>query len=288
MTEACGICGSNNSVPWLRRREWRYRACAECSAVWLDPLPPKGWAKTFFDQAYFKGAGRGGYVDYLADEEHHRVNARARIALARRFGAVPPGVWLDVGCAAGFTLDEARQTGFGVLGAEPSAWARAVARERFALDVFPTLAEAQHGSAGRIDIVSLFQVLEHMREPIAALRAARSCLRPGGTLIVETWDRGSLIARLCGRYWQQITPPSVLWLLDRRSLARMLERTGFRPQAMVRTSKRVSVGWALGVLAEKAPPLAPALRALGRSGLGRLGVSYGLGDLVSIVAVAQG
>lgn len=288
MIETCGICGSRKSFPWLEHGKWRYRACAECSAVWLDPLPSDGWAETFYDQRYFTGGDHGGYADYLADEEHHRVNARARIALARRFGAVPPGVWLDVGCAAGFTLDEARKAGFCVLGAEPSAWARAVARERFALDIFPTISDVQRKSAGQIDVASLFQVLEHMREPVAALRTARDCLRPGGTLIVETWDRGSLVAQLCGRYWQQITPPSVLWLLDRKNLAHMLVCSGFRQQAIVRTSKRVSVGWALGLMAQKAPRvLAPALRALGQSGLGRLGVSYRLGDLVSVVAVAQ-
>lgn len=275
-------------MPWLERDGWRYRACPDCSAVWLDPLPSERWAEAFYDQGYFAGGGRSGYVDYLGDEERHRENARARIALARRFGAAPPGFWLDVGCAAGFTLDEARRAGFRVLGAEPSAWARGVARERFMLEVFADISEAQRARAGEIDVVSLFQVLEHVRDPAAALDAARICLRPGGILIVETWDRGSLVARVSGPYWQQITPPSVLWLFDGKSLARLLDRAGFGQRTLIRTAKRVSLRWALGLAAEKAPPiLAPVLRGLGRSGLGRLGLSYRLGDLVSVVAVTR-
>ena len=285
MSASCGICGSTEGAPWLDRGQWRYRRCAGCAAVWLDPLPALDWAETFYDLGYFAGGGRGGYRDYLADEAQHRSNAQARVAFARLVGAIPPATWVDVGCATGFTLDEARKAGFTVLGVELSAWARGVARERFGLKVVPTLGEARRGLPGQADVVSLFQVLEHLPDPLAALRDARACLRPNGLLIVETWDRGSFVARLFGRYWQQITPPSVLWLLDRKNIAHALERAGFRPPEIVRTSKRVSLGWVLGILADKAPGVfGPALRALGRSGLHRLGISYGLGDLVFVAA----
>lgn len=285
MSAPCGICGSNTSVPWLDRGTWHYRSCTRCTAIRLDPLPADDWAGTFYDRGYFAGGGRGGYTDYLADEMQHRSNARSRVALAQRFGAAPPGVWLDVGCATGFTLDEARAAGFTVLGVELSAWARGVASARFGLNVVPTLDEARRALPHGTEVVSLFQVLEHLRDPLAALRDARACLRPNGLLLIETWDRSSLIARLLGRYWHQITPPSVLWLLDRESLTLALERAGFRPRAIVRATKKVSVGWALGILAEKSPRiLGPALRALARSGLQRLGIPYGLGDLVFVVA----
>lgn len=288
MPAPCGICGSEKSAPWLERGGWSYRCCAECSAVWLDPLPAESWAEEFYDQRYFAGGGRGGYHDYLADEAQHRINGRARIALGRRFGAAPPGIWLDVGCAAGFTLDEARKEGFTAVGVELSAWARKFAADRFELTVFTTVAEARLSLKGQTDIVSLFQVLEHMRDPVAALADAHACLRPGGLLLIETWDRGSRLARLFGKHWQQITPPSVLWLLNRRSLARALDRAGFRIRSMHATSKRVSVVCALAILAEKKPRLfGTALRVFGRSALRGLALTYSLGDLISVAAVAE-
>jgi len=289
MNNPCRICDSADSTPWLQRGEWRYRLCKACSAVWLDPLPAENWAESFYDQGYFVGEGRGGYRDYLADEVQHRRNARSRLALARRSGAESPGRWVDLGCAVGFTLDETRRAGFTVLGVEASSWARSMAREKFGLPVFATLADARREMTGPATVVSMFQVLEHLPDPVGALKEARACLRPGGLLLIETWDRGSLVARLFGRYWQQITPPSVLWLLDRKSLAYSLEKAGFRVTAILRTSKRVSVGWVLGLLAEKLPRiLVPAIRFLERSALGKLGFSYRLGDLVTIVAVALG
>ena len=222
MNRALRPVRSAGSTPWLSKGEWQYRRCASCSAVWLDPLPADGWAEDFYDHAYFEGGGRGGYQDYLADEAQHKANARARIAMATRFGAAPPGLWIDVGCAAGYTLIEARDAGFKVSGIDLSPWARAAARERFGLEVLASLAQAQHLHGDRADVVSMFQVLEHLPDPILALSQARRCLRTGGLLVIETWDRASLVARLFGRHWQQITPPSVAWLFDRKSLASAL------------------------------------------------------------------
>ena len=287
MSPTCRICSSSRSTPWWHHGGWWYRQCAACSAVWLDPLPGNGWAEIFYDQGYFVGGGRGGYDDYLAGEPQHRSNARARLGIARRFGATAPALWVDFGCSVGFALDETRRAGFTVLGIEASHWARGLARERFGLPVHPTLADAQPGISGKAAVVSMFQVLEHLPDPIAALTEVHACMRPGGLLLIETWDRGSFVARLFGRHWQQITPPSVLWLFDRKCLASALEDTGFRVTAILRTSKRLSLGWGLGLLAEKVPRfLAPAIRFLERSPLSRIGVTYRMGDLVTIVAVA--
>jgi SAM-dependent methyltransferase len=289
MDATCGVCGSANTSLWLKRAEWSYYRCGDCSAVWLYPIPADSQAEAFYDREYFTGGGRGGYQDYLADEAQHRSNARMRVTLAQRFGATPPASWLDVGCAVGFTLDEARKYGFKVLGVEPSSWARAIAHDRFGLNVFTTISEAHRKQAGVVDVVSMFQVLEHTPDPVAALRDARTSLRPGGLLVIETWDRSSWIARLFGGYWQQITPPSVLWLFDRKSLVRSLERAGFRPRAILRTSKKVSVRWMLGLLADKAPKyLRPMLRALAGSALGQFSIVYDYGDLISIVASSIG
>ena len=285
MEGACRICGSEKSAPWLDRGQWHYRVCADCSAVWLDPLPAESWDEAFYDQGYFAGGGRGGYQDYLADEAQHRTNGRARIALARQFGATAPGTWLDVGCAAGFTLDEARNAGFRSHGVELSAWARTVASNRLGLQTFKTLTEARDKLAGEVDVLSFFQVLEHMRDPVAALENARACLQPAGLLLIETWDRGSNLARFFGRHWQQIAPPSVLWLFDRSSLAHALNRAGFSKWQFLGTSKRISLGCALGILADKEPRfVGRALRALGRSALRKVAITYRLGDLVTVAA----
>ena len=71
------------------------------------------------------------------------------------------------------------------------------------------------------------QVLEHLVDPLGALRAVHRSLRPEGHLRIETWDRSSLVARLLGARWQQVTPPSVLWLFRGDDLAAVLGAAGF-------------------------------------------------------------
>lgn len=285
---ACRICGSSDTSRWLTRGDWHYRSCASCSAVWLDPLPDAAWAREFYDSGYFSGGGKGGYQSYLADESQHRSNARDRVAVACCMRPSARGGWLDVGCAVGYTLDEARRAGYAPLGVELSDWARNIARDRYNLDVMSSLAEVRRLRPRPVGVVSFFQVLEHMRDPVEALRDVRSILSPGGLLLIETWDRGSTMARLCGRYWQQITPPSVLWLFDRKSLAHLFDRTGFRLISMRRSAKRVGLGWALGQVADKSPSaIRHVLRSLAASVLGRLSFRYGLGDLITVVATAD-
>lgn len=289
MNTPCALCGASDSRLWLRKDAWRYLTCRTCSAVWLDPLPSDGWAEDFYDLPYFEGGGRGGYRDYLADETLHRKNARARVALAKRYGAAPPGLWIDVGCAAGFTLVEAREAGFRVRGVDISPWARAFAGKHFDLDVAASICETQRELAEKTSVVSMFQVLEHLPSPLAALQQARACMRPGGLLVVETWDRASMAARLFGKRWQQITPPSVAWLFDRQSLGYAMARAGFALRAIVPTSKAVSVGWACGLLIEKTPAqLSSLLSRLADGRLGKLSVNYRLGDLVTALATAVG
>ena len=72
--------------------------------------------------------------DYAAEEAGRRVSARQILRALRRHQA-PPGRLLDVGCACGFLLDEARQLGWAVEGIERSRWAAQVARTRFGLTV---------------------------------------------------------------------------------------------------------------------------------------------------------
>lgn len=102
--------------------------------------------------------------------------------------------------------------------------------------------------------------------------------------MIETWDAASRIARLMGRRWQQLTPPSVTHLFTTDGLRRHLAARGLEVVAAGPTSKRVTGSLVAGVVAQHVPGQAERLRRLGRSRLGRVAVPYRLGDLVTIVA----
>jgi SAM-dependent methyltransferase len=111
------------------------------------------------------------------------------------------GKLLDVGCATGFFLDEARQAGWDVRGCEVSEWAATYAREHFRLNVvmapFPTplLGPEQY------DAVTFLNVFEQLPDPHAAERVLRDLVKPGGLLALETWDVDARCADV-GHKWR--------------------------------------------------------------------------------------
>ena len=121
-----------------------------------------------------------------------------------------------------------------------------------------------------------------------AIAHAATALRAGGVLIVETWDRRSLVARLSRSRWQQANPPSVMHLFTRDGLRRMATRHGFRVERLEATSKLVSPALVAGVVAYRSPRLASALRrAMAFTRITHLAIPYRLGDLVIMVAVKR-
>ncbi|MEV6303131.1 class I SAM-dependent methyltransferase [Actinoplanes sp. NPDC051861] len=124
---------------------------------------------------------------------------------------------LDVGCGTGGFLDlVSRRHGARCTGVELDSTLAASASRR-GLDV--TAGDFGHLPPREFDIVTMFQVLEHLPDPRAALRHAFGLLRPGGVLCVEIPIADCVARRLFGRYWFPLLPPYHRHICSRRSLA---------------------------------------------------------------------
>jgi SAM-dependent methyltransferase len=156
---------------------------------------------------------------------------RGRWLLRRLRWDCPPwrgqGRYLDVGCGSGGSLGVARALGWRTAGIEMDAEAAGRAR-RFADELHVgDLASAPFGP-GRFDVVTALHVLEHLPDPVAALRRMLDWLAPGGLLIVEVPNAAGLGARLFGRAWCGLELPRHLSQFTPASLAGAVERAGGR------------------------------------------------------------
>ena len=182
----------------------------------------------FFDSAYFDASGQ---------DASHPEAANYRDALSRLRAAAGPGRLLDVGCGNGALLRAAAALGFAAEGLEVSAKAAARAGG-FPVRVYdgdlPRLPPC-----GPYDAVVLWDVLEHLGDPVGSLRALRGCLKPGGRLLVRTIDEDCLLAaaslaltRLgvdaAARRMHEVY--HVVYF-TRRSLDDCLRRAGFAPES---------------------------------------------------------
>ena len=173
----------------------------------------------------YEGAVDENFVSQIQQRE--RTFARCLDRIEK--DAPPPGRRvLDVGAAGGSFLAEARKRGYEPFGVEPSQWMCRFAREHYGLPVEPGTLEDVKREDGSLDLLSLWDVLEHTTDPTAVLRRAHALLAPGGTLAISVPDYGSLAARGMGRRWVFLLTVH-LYYFTRTTLADLLRRCGFEP-----------------------------------------------------------
>lgn len=284
MNLRCAVCGAGSPRAKHRKRDVEILECRSCGLAFWSPSPGHR-AEDVYDAAYFTDASAGhGYDDYGDLEPVLRLNFSRRLA---RIPRPHPGArLLDIGAAFGFAVVEARAAGWEATGLEISAVAAARAGRVAAGRLVVANAQRTPFASESFDAITLWDVLEHLSDPHAAVAEIARLLRPGGRLVLTTGDVGSLVARLSGSHWHLYTIPEHLFFFSRRSLQLLLEAHGLR----VETLRADSSIYTLGYLVER---LRKALR--GRVSGRRstwpgvaLPILVNLFDIVTVQAVREG
>lgn len=229
MSRACPVCAAAASAALFVKDGYEMRRCGDCGAVFVGANPATIDFAALYGESYYRGGSDAVFADYVGEQAQRRAQARRRLWWLRHGPRRWPrqGRLLDVGCAAGFFLAEARAH-YDVQGVELSPWAAAYARERLGLDVRTGTLEQAALPAGRFDIVTLWDVIEHVAEPVPLLAEVARVLAPGGRAVLTTGDWGSAYAQSRGADWHLMTPPWHLTMFSRATLARAAARAGLR------------------------------------------------------------
>jgi SAM-dependent methyltransferase len=262
--------------------------CPACGLVFRSRLPKREDLEDIYGRAYFGGtedapASREGYLDYVADAEVHRANARRRLRRLAEFAE--PGALLDVGCAAGFFVDEATHRGWQARGVDVSEAMVDWGRRHTAADIrVGTLGDTPADRAE--SCITMWDYIEHALDPRGDVEQAFARLRPGGILALSTGDAGSALARMSLERWHLMTPRHHNFFFTLRTMRRLLGAAGFEILSM----RRPAAVFPLRYLAHKACltadlSLLDALaRRLARSPLGERTVPFNLWDVMTVVA----
>lgn len=197
--------------------------CVVCGFVTLaEELAPERLAE-LYGRDYFHGEE---YADYVAEGPELRRNFRDR--LATLLALQPPAErrsLFEVGAAYGFFLDEARSHYGKVAGIDIAEDAVRHARHELGLDV--VAGDYLSASLEPVDCLAMWDTIEHLGQPRQFVEKAAQDLRPGGLLAVTTGDIGSLNARVRGRRWRMVHPPTHLHYFSRETLTALLDDAGF-------------------------------------------------------------
>ncbi len=207
------------------------------------------------------------------DSQRRFAHARRRLARAQNMlgaGQAKPRL-LDIGCSRGDFLAAAAQMGFAAEGVEPAPHIAEAARAA-GRTVHTGLLEEQGFPDARFDVVSLFEVIEHLRAPRPLLAECRRILRPGGILLISTGNTASWTARAMKARWDyfQIEKDAGhISFFNPRSMALLAARAGFEVASLstgrVRFAEKGDLpGWAHAAAKIAAEALSLPARLLGR------------------------
>lgn len=236
MIAVCPACGHEDPRPVFVKQGVQHSRCRGCGVVFAAPdrNPNLENALSEYDAAY---------LQYLSPGPADDANFAAQLTWMRQLGPVT-GPLLDIGCGSGKWVRYLRSVGVEAYGLEPSA---ALARHFLPeSDLFATGTVTDDLPITRrtYEVLTAFDVLEHVADPREFLARCAALVRPGGRLYLSTPDVGSAPARLLGRRWHFYNPYH-LCLFDRGSVGRLAIASGLRLTHFARRGRLRSVGYVL-------------------------------------------
>lgn len=252
----CQVCGSDRRAPKFEDGPYTVYTCSDCGLVYVSPRLQGQALLDVYNKTYWKSDNpkERGYADYASEAALYLKTYRKRMKLVSQW--LPErGRVLDVGCAAGYFLRVAQEHGHDVHGIELS---EPIAKEAIAAlgedRVFHGFLDDCVAARGwedhSFDLVTIWDVIEHVPEPQGLLDSIRRMIKPGGKLLLETQNVASKFAARMGKTWHHYKHDEHLYHFNPDTIRRLLEDCGF--EVLTCGSKFAGKYVSFGFLAERA------------------------------------
>jgi 2-polyprenyl-3-methyl-5-hydroxy-6-metoxy-1,4-benzoquinol methylase len=251
------LCDTDDTRHLVTKNALRVVQCRHCGLVYVNPRP----AFDALTEIYAEDNYCQGQVSASADAQRLEQATQRLQLIEQHVGngrrAVPEqrGHLLDVGCSTGIFLRAARDAGWQVSGIDVSAGAVYHARNAHKLDAHVRTLEDCDFSPSTFDVVTMFDSIEHVPQPVEALRVAHRILKDDGLLVITTPNVDGLFPRLTYQLlartigaWEHPTPPGHIYQFSRQTMRAALEKSGF--QVAFCATEAIPAAYTVGKLEE--------------------------------------
>jgi len=191
--------------------------CKKCGLVYVTPRFKPGTVVSGYSGAIDN--------DYVSQEQARLATFKKSLELLSSYAPLP-GKLLDIGAAAGYFVKAASDAGWKAEGIEPGRWISEYAQKTLGVKVRPGTIHDYRLPSNSFDVVTYWDVLEHVPDPSADLAKTAKVLKQGGLLIVNYPDFASLPARFFGRKWWFVLSIHLFYFTP-DTITKMLQKHGF-------------------------------------------------------------
>lgn len=231
----CPVCGSKEWTKRYRIDAWTVEECRVCGFARIDPMPArKSRAECYSEE---KVVGRNikqknflqkfsRFLKRLFGKAAKRDKSAIFHNKLRRHLA-PKSKVLDIGCGDGSFISRAKDL-FDCTGIEISEYLASLAEKRPGTKIITgnflntELNKEEYGA------VTLISLLEHLDDPLQAMKKCFGFLRPGGVLLMKTVNYNCLNRRIRKGLWTGFRPPDHVVYFNPSNLESLLKKTGFK------------------------------------------------------------
>ena len=255
-TKKCPICECESSHYSSKERA-TYFKCNSCGTIFQDPLPTLQEMMDYANAEYNGGL----YKEYLEANDlkyatfEYRLNKVMEVLKNRNLPEISPRI-LDVGCSNGRFIEVAVRNGI-------DAWGLELSENAIAAAAPETKKRIYHGDANKIEslgiekfnIVTAFDLIEHLFDPIGFLNNLRKVITPDGIIVITTPDASSPFRFIMGNAWPMLQPFQHTVLLSRQASKILFQKANYNYIASTGTEKVFTVDYLFKQLRGPSPSL---------------------------------
>ncbi len=174
--------------------QYEIRVCPECKHLFTNPLPSVQVLDYFYNSDSFSS-----HLLNSNQNEYIKKENVSKWELIRKFKS--SGLLLDIGCGVGNFISLGKNYNFEVAGIEGSNKLADYGKNTLGLNITETSLENCPEDFIKADVITLWDVLEHIKSPKRAIDKLKKFLKPDGIIIVGVPNANSLDASIFGPHW---------------------------------------------------------------------------------------